>query len=86
MKMLTLNKFSSALFAAVLFTLSGCNAVYLYETDKVSLTLEGKPADASEPVTGSLGIKQRVVLIVPSSQDASDWTDAEKTQIKAQVT
>jgi hypothetical protein len=47
-------------------TLTGCtNAVYLYQTAKVSFTAEGK-ADAAEPVSASLGAKERVVLIVPS--------------------
>lgn len=54
--------------------LSGCvNTMYFYETEKVSLTVEARP-DSSQPVQGSLGIKQRVALIVPkkSNNDTGD--------------
>lgn len=44
---------------------SGCsNAVYFYETEKISFTAEGRP-DAAQPVSANLGIKQRVVVVVP---------------------
>jgi len=51
-----------ALLAVVL---GACqNAVYYYESDKLSLTLEQKP-DVAEPVSFNLGFKQRVVAVVP---------------------
>ncbi len=40
------------------------NTIYFYETEKISLTVEGRP-DSTQPVQGNLGIKQRAVLIVP---------------------
>lgn len=44
---------------------TGCsNALYFYETEKIALTAEARP-DSSQPVQGSLGLKQRVVLIAP---------------------
>ncbi len=46
---------------------SGCsNALYFYETEKISLSVEGRP-DSSQPVQGSLGLKQRVAIVVPPS-------------------
>jgi hypothetical protein len=49
--------------------LTGCsNALYFYETEKISLTAEARP-DSSQPVQGSLGIKQRVVLIAPKGRN-----------------
>ena len=42
----------------------GCSSVYLYETEKVSLTVESR-GDPTQPVSANLGIKQRVALIVP---------------------
>jgi len=38
--------------------------MYFYETEKISLTVEARP-DSSQPVQGSLGIKQRLALIAP---------------------
>lgn len=43
----------------------GCSSAYLYETEKLSLTIEARGNDAAQPVSANLGIKQRVVLIVP---------------------
>jgi hypothetical protein len=52
--------------------LTGCgNALYFYETEKISLTAEARP-DSSQPVQGSLGIKQRVVLIAPKKSKHDD--------------
>lgn len=54
--------------------LNGCaNSMYFYETEKISLTVEARP-DSSQPVQGNLGVKQRVVLIVPkkSNGDATE--------------
>lgn len=49
--------------------LTGCtNALYFYETEKISLTVEARP-DSSQPVQGNLGIKQRVVLIAPKKSE-----------------
>lgn len=47
------------------FLLIGCvSPMYFYETEKISLTVEARP-DSSQPVQGSLGIKQRLALIAP---------------------
>ena len=52
--------------------LNACsNALYFYETEKVSLTVEARP-DSSQPVQGSLGVKQRVVLLAPKKQENDD--------------
>lgn len=65
--MKNLNAFFCSLF--ILFILSGCtNAIYFYETEKVSITLEARP-DPSQPVSGNVGIKQRVVVITPPKED-----------------
>ncbi|MGZ8190756.1 MAG: hypothetical protein ACXWTS_05945 [Methylococcaceae bacterium] len=54
----------SASFGLIIL-LNGCsNALYFYETEKISFTAEARP-DSSEPVQGSLGIKQRVALVTP---------------------
>jgi len=46
-------------------SLSGCsNAIYYYQSDRVSLTLETRP-DPTQPVQGNLGIKQRIAVITP---------------------
>ena len=51
------------------FLLVGCGqTMYFYETEKISLTVEARP-DSSQPVQGSLGIKQRVALIAPKKED-----------------
>ncbi|MGR9045810.1 MAG: hypothetical protein ACU83N_10970 [Gammaproteobacteria bacterium] len=61
--MQTMKTYSIASSMACLLT--GCsNALYFYETEKISLTAEARP-DSSQPVQGSLGLKQRVVLIAP---------------------
>lgn len=61
-----------SLAIALLTLLNGCsNALYFYETEKVSLTVEARP-DSSQPVQGSLGIKQRVVLIAPKKSNEVD--------------
>ncbi len=55
-----------ALVFAIAFTwLTGCsNALYFYETEKMAMSLEGRP-DSSQPVQGSLGLKQRVAVVAP---------------------
>ena len=51
------------------FLLGGCtNALYFYETGKISLTLEGRP-DSTEPVQGNLGFKQRTAVVAPGKLD-----------------
>lgn len=45
----------------------GCNSAMIYETEKVSLTLESR-ADVSQPIAGNLGIKQRVAMIIPGKE------------------
>jgi hypothetical protein len=52
------------LSCALLACCSCSNTIYFYETEKISLTVEGRP-DSTQPVQGNLGIKQRAVLIVP---------------------
>jgi hypothetical protein len=52
-------------------TLPGCNSIYLYETEKYSLTIEGRP-DASSPVSFNLGVKQRVATVIPEKQSDTD--------------
>jgi hypothetical protein len=53
-----------ALLAAALSLPSGCEAIMYGEQAIVAVALKGQP-DASAPVTGTLGIKHRVVAIVP---------------------
>lgn len=59
-------RLTGALVLAIAFTwLNGCsNALYFYETEKIAMNLEGRP-DSSQPVQGSLGLKQRVAIVVP---------------------
>lgn len=56
------NKF----YLVVLFIimLQGCNSIYFYETDKYSLTVEGRP-DVTSPVSFNFGVKQRIAAVVP---------------------
>ena len=50
---------------ALLLQGSGCtNAIYFYETEKISFTAEARP-DSSQPIQGSFGIKQRVAVVSP---------------------
>lgn len=45
--------------------LCGCsNALYFYETEKIAMSVQGRP-DSSQPVQGSLGLKQRVAVVAP---------------------
>src|SRR3712207_267649 len=61
---------------------SGCTTgVLYYETEKFSLTLEGKPADATEPVTGNLGVKQRVAAVVPRRISNGDTKKSEGVSV-----
>jgi len=56
--------------------LPGCtNALYFYETEKISLIVEARP-DSTQPVQGSLGIKQRVVLIAPKKNENNEAVSA----------
>lgn len=57
------------LWCALLTCCSCSNTIYFYETEKISLTVEGRP-DSTQPAQGNLGIKQRVVLIVPPKAKA----------------
>jgi hypothetical protein len=43
----------------------------LYETEKYSLTIEGRP-DASSPVSFNLGVKERVATVIPEKQSDTD--------------
>lgn len=59
--------------------LTGCeNALYFYETEKISLTMEARP-DSTQPVQGSLGLKQRVVLVTPPKDEASVFANGNQT-------
>lgn len=61
------------------FSLIGCvSPMYFYETEKISLTVEARP-DSSQPVQGSLGIKQRLALIAPkkNQNDSNKGNDGE---------
>lgn len=61
------------------FLLIGCvSPMYFYETEKISLTVEARP-DSSQPVQGSLGIKQRLALIAPKKNlnDSNKGNDGE---------
>lgn len=45
---------------------SGCgNSIYYYQSDSFSLKLKGRASDASKPVQGNLGFKERVAIITP---------------------
>jgi len=44
------------------------NALYFYETDKISLLVEARP-DSSQPIQGNLGLKQRVALVTPATKN-----------------
>jgi len=61
--MRTLASLTLFLFAAVIL---GCsNALYFYETEKISVAaLEGRP-DPSQPIQVNVGVKQRVVIVAP---------------------
>jgi len=60
--------------------LNGCsNALYFYETEKISMNLEGRP-DPSQPVQGSLGFKQRVAIVAPP-KDPDTLTQARSESV-----
>lgn len=58
---------TSSALTALLGACAG-NPVYFYETEKIAFTVEARP-DVSQPVQGSLGLKQRIVLITPRKID-----------------
>ncbi|GAX59331.1 FAD-dependent dehydrogenase [Candidatus Scalindua japonica] len=66
--------------------LMGCGSAYLYETEKLSLTVEARGNDAAQPVSANLGLKQRVALIVPGKGGDEELTseDIEKINDKMQ--
>jgi hypothetical protein len=50
----------------VMLVTSGCtNALYVYQTEKFALSLEGRP-DSTQPVQGSVGGKERVAIVAPA--------------------
>ncbi len=57
-----------AILLSPLLLPSCSNALYFYETDKISLLVEARP-DSSQPVQGNLGLKQRVALVTPSTKN-----------------
>jgi hypothetical protein len=62
--------------SAAALGLSACgNALYFYETGKLSLTLEARP-DSSQPVQGNLGFKQRTAVVAPPKKNGKDPTDS----------
>ncbi len=70
----------------VLAGLCSCrNAVYFYEREAFSLTAEGRVTDPTSPVSANLGIKQRVVLIVPPG-DPEATLDASKLDSQPHLT
>jgi hypothetical protein len=73
------------LFATCVVSLAvGCkNAVYYAQSDRVAIAIEQKP-DVAQPVSFSLGFKQRVVAIVPP-QDAGDVADVDVASEAASV-
>ena len=52
------------LFGFVTLLTTGCSSIYFYETEKFSLSLEGR-GDPSNMVKANLGFDQRVALIAP---------------------
>lgn len=69
-----IEKYTVLLGLVIFFT--GCtNALYFYETEKISLTVEARP-DSTQPVQGSLGLKQRVALIAPKKNKNDDALSA----------
>jgi len=47
------------------------NALYFYDTQKISFTAEARP-DSSEPVQGNLGLKHREAIVVPPKDEGGD--------------
>lgn len=59
---------------------AGCaNAVMFSEVDRVSITAEGRP-DSSQPVSVSIGLKERVVLVAPTGESNGAFGAAEGTK------
>jgi hypothetical protein len=79
----TLTRFLLIATAAASAALAGCNAVYFYETDKISLTVEVRP-DSTGPVQGNFGLKQRVVAFVPK-RNGEPATPAERDAALAEA-
>ena len=72
-----------AICLLVLFPLlfsTGCAKVAYYHTERASITLESKAADASQPVQGNIGVKLRTVVISQGKKD-----DTAKTGDTAQT-
>jgi hypothetical protein len=66
-----LRRLAWLLAAGLALTVTGCtNALYFYETGKISLTVEGRP-DSTQPVQGSLGYKQRTAVVAPGRVDST---------------
>jgi hypothetical protein len=71
-------------FAAILLA-GGCDSVYFYETEKASLTLEARP-DVTAPIQGNIGVKQRIVALVPPGNSTAAATlTSTQLDIAAQV-
>jgi hypothetical protein len=68
-----------------LLVLAGCHSVYFYETDKISLTIEARP-DATGPIQGNFGLKQRVVAFVPPTKAATETATRPATRPTTQST
>lgn len=68
---MTSRRICLAIIAGITMSSGACtNALYFYETGKVSLTLEGRP-DSTEPVQGNLGFKQRTAVVAPGKSTES---------------
>ncbi|MFM9913728.1 MAG: hypothetical protein ACKVN9_09370 [Methylophilaceae bacterium] len=58
----------SCIFSLAFSVLCGCSAVQYYASDKASIGVDIRP-DPTQPISGNLGLKRRVVLIVPPMDD-----------------
>ena len=64
---------------SLMFSIVGCtNALYIYQTERISLTLEGRP-DSTQPIQGNLGLKQRIAVITPGMEPDSKTKGKQKS-------
>ena len=71
----------TACILTLLFT-TGCAKVAYYHTERVSIALEAKAADASQPVQGNIGVKMRTV-VVSEGKKTSDNAAAQQPSEEA---
>ncbi len=61
-----MHRLAKIIFVVLILMESGCgNSIYYYQSDSLSLKLKGRASDASKPVQGNLGFKERVAIITP---------------------